>query len=49
MITETKPDESFPICQLFINDFSRPFCFDHDRNVGGILLYIREDTPSKPN
>ena len=47
MITETKLDESFLIGQFFINVFSSPFCLDRDRNSGGILLYIKEDVPSK--
>ena len=47
MITEAKLDESFLIGQFFINVFSSPFCLDRDRNGGGILLYIREDVPSK--
>ena len=47
MITNTKVDKSFPIRQFFINGFSCTFRLDRDRNVGGILLYIREDIPSK--
>ena len=47
MITETELDESFPKGRFFINCFSSPFRLDRDRNGGGILLCIREDTPSK--
>ena len=47
MITETKLDESFPIGQFFINDFSSVFRLDRIRNDGGILLNISEDIPSK--
>ena len=47
MITKTKLDKNFPIGQFFINGFSSPFRLDLDRNGGGILLYIREDIPSK--
>ena len=47
MTTETKLDESFPIGHFFINGFSIPFRLDRDRNGGGILLYIRENIPSK--
>ena len=46
MITETKLDESFATGQFFINGFCSPFRLDRDRNVGSILLYIREDIPS---
>ena len=37
----------FPIGQFFITGFSSSFCFNSDRNDGGILLYTREDIPSK--
>ena len=47
MITETKLNGSFAIAQFFINGFSIPFRLDRDRNRGGVLLYIREDIPSK--
>ena len=47
MMTETKLDERFPIGQCFINAFSSPFRLHHDRSSGDILLYIREDRPSK--
>ena len=47
MITETRPDESFPIGQFFMNGFSSLFRLGRDRNAGGILVYIREDIPSK--
>ena len=47
MISEAKLDESFPTGQFFRNVFSSPHCLDHNCNGGGILLYIREDIPSK--
>ena len=47
MITETKLDESFPIGQFFINDFSSVFRLDRIRNDGGILLNISEDILQK--
>ena len=47
MISEAKLDESFPTGQSFRNVFSSPHCLDHNCNGGGILLYIREDIPSK--
>ena len=42
-----KLDASFPIGQFFINGFSSSFRLDRDRNGSGILLYIRENIPSK--
>ena len=47
MISETKLDPSFPTGQFHIHGFSEPYRFDRNSNGGGILLYIREDIPSK--
>ena len=47
MISETKLDPSFPNCQFHIHGFSEPYRFDRNGNGGEILLYIREDIPSK--
>ena len=47
VITETKIDNSFLANQFLISGFSKPFRLDRNRRGGGILLYIREDIPSK--
>ena len=47
MISETKLDESFPIGQFLIDGYSVPFRLDRNENGGGILLYVRDDIPSK--
>ena len=47
MISETKLDESFPSVQFLLDGYCDPFRFDRDGNGGGILLYIRDDIPSK--
>ena len=47
MTSETKLDESFPIGQFFIDGYSVPFRLDRNENGGGILLYVRDDIPSK--
>ena len=46
MITETKLDDSFPTMQFNIEGY---YTFRLDRNEygGGILLYVRDDIPSK--
>ena len=46
-ISETKLDESFPTSQFFMNGFSSPHRLDRNCNGGGIILYIKEDIPSK--
>ena len=47
MNSETKLDENVPPSQLFINGFSSPYRLDRNCNGGGILLFIRQDIPSK--
>jgi len=47
IVTETKLDESFPIGQFVIDGFSIPFRLNRNRWGGGILIYVREDLPSK--
>ena len=47
MISETKIDDTFPDSQFLIEGFSVPYRLDRTAKGGGILLYIREDIPSK--
>ena len=47
MISETKIDASFPIGQILLNSYSTPFRLDRNAHGGDILLYVREDIPSK--
>ena len=47
MISETKIDASFPIGQFLLNSYSTPIRLDRNAHGGGILLYVREDIPSK--
>ena len=47
MISESKLDSSFPVTQFLISGFSSPYRIDRNCNGGGILVYIRDDIPSK--
>ena len=47
MVSETKLDDSFPEDQFLTEGFHSPFRFDRNRNGGGIMLYVREDIPTK--
>ena len=49
MVSETKLDDSFPEAQVLIEGFHSPFRFRFDCNIngGGIMLYVREDIPTK--
>ena len=47
MISEAKLDSSFPKGQFHLHGFSEPYRLDRNGNGGGILVFIREDIPSK--
>ena len=47
MISESKINESFPTNQFCAKGYARPYRLDRNDKGGGILLYIRDDIPSK--
>ena len=47
MVAETKIDNSFPKGQFFIQGYSEPFRLDRNSNGGGLLVYVKENIPSK--
>ena len=47
VVSETKLDSSFPVSQFLISGYTTPYRYDRNCNGGGLLLYIREDIPSK--
>ena len=47
IITETKLDETYRISQFRIDGYSMPYRLDRNRNGGGVIIYVREDIPSK--
>ena len=47
IVTETKIDDSFPMPQFFIKGYSEPYRLDRNKHGGGIMIYVREDIPSK--
>ena len=46
-IQETKLDASFPPQQFILDGYSEPYRLDRNRDGGGVLIYVREDIPSK--
>ena len=46
-IQETKLDSSYPEGQFLIDGYSVPYRLDRDRHGGGVMIYVREDIPSK--
>ena len=47
LITETKLDSSFPNAQFHIPGYCSLYRLDLNPHGGGILLYIKDDIPSK--
>ena len=47
LISETKLDDSFPSGQFTICGFGMPYRYDRNSMGGGLLLYIRDDIPTK--
>ena len=47
MISETKTDSSFSSAQFDLEGYATPYRLDRYADGGGILLYTREDIPSK--
>ena len=47
MISETKLNSSFPNAQFYMKSYSKPYRLDRNSKGGGIILYVREDIPSK--
>ena len=41
MVPETKLDDSFAVSRFIVEGFSTPFRLDRNKNVGGIISYIR--------
>ena len=47
IVVETKLDSTYPTSQFLIDGYSKPYRLDRNRNGGGILIYVREDIPTK--
>ena len=47
MLSETKLDSSFPESQFLIPGYSAPYRIDRTCHEGGLMLFVREDIPSK--
>ena len=47
VINETKLDDNFPTAQLLIDGYRKPYRKDRTKHGGGILVYVKEDIPSK--
>ena len=47
LLSETRLDDSFPTALFSLNGFSKPYRLDRGSNGGSILLYVRDDIPSR--
>ena len=47
IISETKIGDSFPIANFLIHGFGQPYRIHRNSSGGGIMLYVREDIPSR--
>ena len=47
VFSETKLDGSYPMAQLLIDGYRKPFRLDRNANGGGLLIYVRSDIPCK--
>ena len=47
VITETKLDGTFPLGQFYVEGFTMPYSLDRNCNGRGVIIYVREDIPSK--
>ena len=47
LLLETKLDDLLPSAQFMLKNSGIPYRLDRNSNGGGLLLYVREDIPSK--
>ena len=47
MVSQTKVDYTFPLAQFCVGGYSTPYRLDRTCKGGGLLLYVRDDIPSK--
>ena len=47
LLSETKSNDSFSSAQFKMPGYTSPYRLDRTNNGGSLLLYIREDIPSK--
>ena len=45
--SETKLDDTFPLIQFILEGFPPPYRLDKTERGGGLMLFVREDIPSK--
>ena len=47
LISETKLDDTFSLSEFILEGFTPPYRLDKKEHGGGLMLFVREDIPSK--
>ena len=47
VVTETRLDDTFLLSQFLVTGFSVPYRLDQNRNGSGLMIFIRDDIPSR--
>ena len=47
VITETKTESTFPLNQLAIQGYSKPYRYDRNRIIGAVFTFVREDISTR--
>ena len=47
LVSETELEDTFQVGQFYVDGYSTLYRFDRTSHSSGILLYIREEIPSK--
>ena len=47
MVSETKLNDTFPLNQFEIDGYSQQYRLDRNRHGGGIIVYVKDNLPSK--
>ena len=47
VITTTKLDDTFPLAQFYVEEFTMAYRLNRNRNGVGVIIYLREDIPIK--
>ena len=45
--TETRLNDTLSLGHFYVKGFTMPYRPDRNRNEGGVIIYVREDIPSK--
>ena len=47
VVCENKLDETLSSSQFYMDGFSLPYRLDRNHNGGGVMIFVKQDIPSK--